>query len=324
MIFAVGLAALLVVLVSVVKFWPQPSSGEPQHRRGATWVVIALVSIWTGLNSFTSISVGSTGVGVRFQNVQTRAYTEGVQLVNPFLDFHAMSARRQVIEFHAGEKDKVNEDVVSLSSNNVPMTIDVTYAWQLNPRYAWWVYRHMGLDDSYRNSLIKQVARSATRAAAAKFTSDEATTSKRNEFTLEMEKEFSDHLVADLVRQGLPLEDAKQVFIVLPIQLRKALPPEKVLNAISDKAAAEQDLQRQVTLTAIARQEAERRSNEGLGVSKLFDELPKGFTAEQIAMVVNALANKEKADAFMKAVLTGNVNTMVIDGGPTSVQVGSK
>ena len=204
------------------------------------------------------------------------------------------------------------------------MTIDTTYAWKLNPAYAWWVYRHMGLDEAYINSLIKQAARSATREAAAGFTSDEATTSKREEFAFAMEAQFGKHLVADLVRQGLPLEEAKQVFVVLPVQLRKALPPGKVLNAISEKAAAEQDLQRQVTLTSIAKQEAERRGNEGLGVKNLFDALPTGFTAEQIAMVLNALANKEKADAFMKGVSTGTINTMVIDGGPTSVQVNPK
>ncbi len=318
MTYAVGFVLLLLVLAGVAAFWPK----DWDFRRSwAVTIVLAVLALWTGLNSFTSISVGYTGVGVWFQNVQSGAYTEGVQVVNPFLDFHTMSVRRQVIEFHASSDKSGNDDVVSLSKNNVPMSVDVTYAWQLNPTYAWWVYRHMGLDDAYIAALIKQASRSATRAATAQFTSDEATTSMRTELTLAMEKQFGDHLVGDLVRQGLTPDEAKNVFIVLPVQLRKVLPPEKVLNAIAEKAAAEQDLQRQVTLTAIAKQEAERRSNEGLGVQKLFGELPKGFTAEQISMVVNALANKQKADAIMKGIEAGKITTMVIDGAPTSVQI---
>lgn len=102
--------------------------------------------------------------------------------------------------------------------------------------------------------------------------------------------------------------------------LRDVRPDAKVLNAISEKVAAEEDLKRQRVLTEIARQEAERRANEGIGVARLFSELPQGFSPDQIRAVLAALADKQRADALTKAVESGKVNVMVLPG-PTPVAV---
>jgi len=292
----------------------------------ALWVIVGIVTTY---NAIIIVPVGSTYAGYVFGEISQEYFTEGPHVVNPFMSFEEMSIRRQIVEFQSKtpkqtddsgddaqkSKDENADDVTAISSNNLPLTIDVTYAFRLNPKFAWWIFRNIGDDDAYYTQLIQQTARNASRNAAAHFTDTEATTTKRDELARTMEEQFNELLVAECKKLGLSEQDAEHVFQVLPVQLRKVLPPKKVLNSIAEKAAAEQDLQRQSILTDIAAQEALRRENEGMGVSNLFSKLPKDFTAGQISQVLGALADKERADATLKAVETGSVSTLILSGG---------
>jgi len=80
------------------------------------------------------------------------------------------------------------------------------------------------------------------------------------------------------------------------------------------------NLERQTILNQIAEREAERRGNEGLGIKMLFDQLPKGFSAEQLQGLLYALADKQRADSMLKAVERDQVKVMIMGGGaPGSV-----
>ncbi len=100
----------------------------------------------------------------------------------------------------------------------------------------------------------------------------------------------------------------------MPIQIRRIAPPRALLAAESDRLAAAVNLERQVVLNQIAEKEAERRGNEGLGIRMLFDQLPKGFTAEQLQGLLYALADKQRADSMLKAVERDQVKVMVMGG----------
>ncbi|TRZ52490.1 hypothetical protein D4R99_02655, partial [bacterium] len=128
-------------------------------------------------------------------------------------------------------------------------------------------------------------------------------------------------LVGNITKLGLPAADAEQVFNILPVMLSKVLPPDAVVISISNKAAALQDLERQKTLTSIAQEVANRRAQEGSGVSKLFAELPKDVKPEQIAIVLRALAEKTRSDAELKAVESGKISSMIISGGSNPIAV---
>lgn len=309
--------------------------GRGQHMPGIqrlariiTTTLLALLILW---NSFIVVSVGHVAVGKFLGTVHEKTYSEGPHLVNPFYDFHEMKIRRQIIEFQSSkqqpadgeENTTARGDVVAVSSDNLPLTVDVTYVWSMNPRFASWLYRKIGNEETYTEQLVVQAARSASRSATAQFNYAEATTSNRDGLAKKMEEEFRSRLIEDMVRQGLPRQDAAEVFNVLPVQLRKVLPPERVLNAIAEKISSEQDLQRQAVLTKIATQEALRRGQEGEGVKKLFEALPTGFTAGEISTILNAIANKERADAQMRAVTTNKVSVIVMDGTP-AVSVSGK
>lgn len=330
--------AVLFILVSLafIGVWMFSFLVRPTFRLGETsrdnrpffarvllYVAPIALVVWCFVHSIVTVPVGHIGVPVLFSRVQNYQFKEGWTLfVNPLLSIEDMTYRRRVLEFHSASasdsKDVrrgADNDVTVTSADDLPLSMDVTFAYSLNPNYASWVYRKMGGDEKYERDQVRQIARSATREAASSFSSHEATTSKREAFAKKMEDEFRSRLVADLVGQGLTKKEAEEVYIVYPVQLRKVLPPEKVLNAISEKNAALHDRDRQQTLTEIARIEAERRSNEGLGVAKLFENLPKDFTPEDIALILSAIADKERADAMMRAVQSGKVNIMVMDGG---------
>lgn len=274
-------------------------------------------------NSFIMVPVGTIYVSSLFSTMQTKSYTEGFHTVNPFLSFSSMSARKIAIHFGGEGSSEGDNGMISQSSNNLPLIVEATFSFVINPVYAYWVYQRMGDDESYVNSLIVPVTRSAVRSSVSQYTSEEATTSKRDALAVTMEEKFLEHLVSDLVSQGMEKADAEKVFNILPVQIRKVLPPQKVLNAIAEKAAADEDLAKQKTLTAVAEEEAKRRGNEGQGITNLFSSLPQGFTPEQIALIINAISNNTKASAFLKGVENGSINTIVIDGSPTGVPINS-
>jgi regulator of protease activity HflC (stomatin/prohibitin superfamily) len=322
--FLFGLAVLIGITFLVSPIYKM-THDEDRDYSLPKWPYITLgilAVVFIIYNTILIVPPGTTYVGTWFGTVQEKTYSQGMQFVNPMLSFEKMDVRQRDAEFKSASGQSVSEsDVTAVSSNNLPMTIDVTYLFTLNQKYAWWVYKNIGDDTVYYQNLIVRAAKTATRNATAEFTDEQAMTSKRVQLSDKMAKDFKETLVQNMTERGLPPADAEQVFTVLPVMLSKILPPEAVITAISNKAAALQDLERQKTLTFIAQEVALRRAQEGSGVNKLFAELPKDVKPEQIAIVLRALAEKTRADAELKAVETGKVSSMIISGGNNPVAV---
>ena len=185
------------------------------------------------------------------------------------------------------------------------------------------IFSLWGSDRHYRINMVS-AARSAVRDEVAMRNWQEAASQNLEELAEAILLSFADKVTRNLMAlktsDGSPhftSEQAASAFDFPIVQLRKVLPPQRVLNSISEKVAAEEDLKRQRTLTLIAEEEAKRRANEGLGVKKLFDELPSDFEPREIATVLAALADKQRADAMMKAVEAGEVNVIITETGGT-------
>jgi len=282
-----------------------------------TWTCMFLVIFF---NLFTLVSTGKVAVSTLMNEVQKSFKGEGFNIVNPFYDFHEMTVQRQAIEFQSSSnpKEKEHDPIQAMSRDNLIVDVEANCPFILNPIWAWWVYQNIGDDKIYVKGFVKPAARSALRDAIAKVTFLEAGTENREKLEIEMTKAFQLVLKNDLMKigKGLNEEQAGEVFVILPVQLRKVLPPEKVQNSINEKVATDQDLQRQKTLTDIAEQIALRRTNEGQGISNLFAKLPKDITPKDMAGLLGAIAKKENADALMKAVETGQLKTVIFSNGP--------
>jgi regulator of protease activity HflC (stomatin/prohibitin superfamily) len=230
-----------------------------------------------------------------------------------------MTVRRQAIEFQSSSdpKAKNHDPIQAMSRDNLIVDIEANCPFILNPVWAWWVYQNVGDDSKYVESFVKPAARSALRDAVAKVTFLEAGTENREGLEKGMTEAFQSLVKNDLIRVGKGLDEkqAGEVFVILPVQLRKVLPPDKVQNSINEKIATDQDYQRQQTLTKIAEQIALRRTNEGQGIHNLFSRLPKDITPKDMAGLLDAMAKKENADALMKAVETGQLKTAIFSNG---------
>jgi regulator of protease activity HflC (stomatin/prohibitin superfamily) len=282
---------------------------------------VAFTAIVVVINIFIIVPAGHVAVGVLFGDTQKGNYEQGFHWVNPLFSFHETSIQRQVINYivergkEAKEKTVGEEGIEALSKDNLLLKVDASCPFKLNPAYAWWIYKNVSFN--YVEQLVKPAGRSALRDALAQYKFVDAGTEQREKLAIMMTSAFEQHLVGDLIRQGLSENEAKKVFAVLPVQLRQVLPPDKVQNSIAEKVAADQDLQKQRTLTSIAEEVARRRKNEGEGIRKLFGELPKDITPSDMAKILNAMATKENADAFMKAVESGQVKNIIFGANPS-------
>jgi regulator of protease activity HflC (stomatin/prohibitin superfamily) len=271
------------------------------------------------------VQPGQVAVEVFLGSVADRVRAEGVYLVNPLASYPRMTVRRRIIEMSSGggaAEATGGQEIMALSREQLPLAIDIGFPFAMLPAAAPEVYRRIGPGDSFLDQLIRPAARSAVRDAVARFGWQEAAVTRREELGEAIGARFAAVIARDLRELGFGEEEAGRVLALPPVQLRRVAPPQALQDAISEKLRATQDLERQTTLSQIARIEAERRENEGLGIARLFAQLPSQFTPEQIAVLLNAIADKTRADAVMRAVESQRVTTLVLEGASPAIQAG--
>jgi regulator of protease activity HflC (stomatin/prohibitin superfamily) len=226
--------------------------------------VIALLAI--AMASVVVIPAGHVGVQVLFGRVQPTALTEGIQMINPFVDVVEMSVRTETYTMSATVNEgrvAGDDSIQALSSDGLLMPLDITIAFRLVGSDAPRVYRDIGAD--YVDKIIRPASRTAVREAIAGFTAQEAYSTKR-EALPQMMKDLLTTRVGSLLQQR---EDFKGStgFIIDQVMLRKIQLPEKVKNAIEAKLEAAQQSEQMQFVLEKERQEAERKRIEAKGVS---------------------------------------------------------
>lgn len=245
---------------------------------------------------------------------------EGLHWANPIADYEEMNIQRNSISVDDNSADST-KGMRSSTADNIQAVVEANFTFMVNPRYAWWVRKYIGNLDKIKDELLQKAAHSATRDALAHYELEQAQISKRSAFEQMLHDDFKKNIIANLPRQEITEIELENVFIVLPTQLMNVIPDPKVANALSEKKASEINLQQQSILTKIADEVATRRGKEGKGIFNLFKELPKEYSGSDVAVILNATANKERADAQMKAVTDGKVSLIFTDGGGGNVSV---
>jgi len=262
----------------------------------------------TIINSFIITDTGKVVVVNLFGEMREKTYEEGIHLANPFLSTESMNIRRLSVNF-TGE-----QTAEGLSSNKVELTIDTTIPYILNPKMAWKVYQRYG---KINLNLIVPAARNAVRDCASRFTWEHATSKDgRRDLAKCISNRQSKIVYSDLVKAGFTSKEALTTFTFPNTQLRKVVPiRDSILASVAEEQSAQVDLRRQVILTKIAKEEANRRSNDGIGIRRMMEKLPKDFTIDQMVAIINANSGKNNSEAFMKAVEKGNPNITIVTGG---------
>ena len=265
-------------------------------------VVAAVAFVTTIVMSIHIIDNREVGVIKFFGETEESELLPGSHMVAPWKSVVSYVALPRTFDYEG--------EVISSDSN--PLSVTVGFTVKLNSAIAWKVQKVLGQD--YFDNIVVPAGQTASRRGIAQFPWEKAATSDRSGVEASILEEFRKVILEQFTNAGLTKQETELALAIFPVQLRKSLPDGKVLNAVAEKTAALQDLDRQGTLTDIAEQEALRREKEGKGVKNLFTELPTGFTAAEISEVLGALANKTRADSMLKAVESGQVDTIIMNG----------
>jgi regulator of protease activity HflC (stomatin/prohibitin superfamily) len=241
--------------------------GGPAHSVGiASGVLLAIALLAVVFASVVIVPAGHVGVQVLFGSVQPIALTEGIQVINPFVDVVEMSVRTETYTMSATNQEGAvggDDSIQALSSDGLLMPLDITIAFRLVGSDAPRVYRDIG--PSYVDKIIRPASRTAVREAIAGFTAQEAYSTKREALPQKMHDLLTERM-GSLLKQRDDFKGATG-FIVDQVMLRKIQLPDKVKNAIEAKLEAAQQSEQMQFVLEKERQEAERKRIEAKGVS---------------------------------------------------------
>jgi len=242
--------------------------GSPvPHALGiASGVLLVIALLAASMASVVVVPAGHVGVQVLFGKVKPNALTEGIQMINPFVDVVEMSVRTETYTMSATSNEghvTGDDSIQALSSDGLLMPLDITIAFRLVGSDAPRVYRDIGAD--YVDKIIRPASRTAVREAIAGFTAQEAYSTKR-EALPQMMHDLLTARMGSLLHQRDDFKSATG-FIVDQVMLRKIQLPDKVKNAIEAKLEAAQQSEQMQFVLEKERQEAERKRIEAKGVS---------------------------------------------------------
>lgn len=253
----------------------------------------------SGCASCQTIEPGTVGVEVNWGTLR-HVYNPGFHFYNVFSDMHVFSTRMQTYTFGgAGDRDNTNltnrnsasenthhgPSIQILSSDQLPVVIDITIQYHLNGAYATGIYREFGFD--YSEAIVEVPVRSAIRNAASGFGARELVT-HREQFQTRAEQMISEQIAFTLRSKNV----SAHAIVVDNVSLRQIDLPDSLEASI--RQVQEQQMRTLERQSAIetARQEAERLRIEAEGAA----------AAQLIRAEGNASSNR-----IMAASLTPNV-----------------
>ncbi len=200
---------------------------------------------------------GSVGVQVLFGKVLVNAtLSEGLNLVNPFVDLEIMTIRTQAYTMSIAleEGQRYGDDAISsLTKDGLEVKMDLTVWYHLMASEAAPVFQKIGSD--YVAKIVRPAARTAIRNTTVKYQAVEIYSEKREE----VQTEISKQLEKDFKERGIVLEK---------VLLRNISLPAKVKNAIEAKLEAEQDAQKMEFVLLKELKEADRKKIEAAGIAE--------------------------------------------------------
>ncbi len=237
MLYLTGLLLLVVALIVLVL-----RSRARGVQRIAAVGVVAVILVWTAVNSVTVVPAGHVGVQDVFGRVSDRYLQPGVQFVNPMVTIHRMSVRTQ----------EIMETAAVPSSEGLILSLDVSLLFNLDPEMAPEVYRTLG--PRYQEVFVSPQLRSHVRGATAAFEAKALYTSGRE-------------VIAQQILRDLGPVFVERGMANASILLRNIELPRVVSDAIQQKLKAEQESEQMRFVLERERQEAERKRIEAQGIA---------------------------------------------------------
>lgn len=246
-----------------------PSDKRQQAQIGGVVLIVAAVVAFA-VSCVRVVPPGNVGVQVLFGKVRPEALSEGIHLINPFIDLELMSIRTEAYTMSAKKWEgavRGDDALVALSSDGLAMKLDVTILYRLDPQKASEVYRTLGLD--YVSKIVRPAARTAIRDETALYAATRIYSEERQKLANAIEAK----LKPILKKRGIICEE---------VLLRNVELPHRMQEAINEKLAAEQEAQKMQFLIQKEELEAKRRKVEADGIASANHIIGKSLTTEYL------------------------------------------
>ncbi|MGH1601335.1 SPFH domain-containing protein [Campylobacter majalis] len=265
------------------------------------YVVIAIVAVIALTQPFVVINSGEVGIKSTAGKYEPSPLQPGFHFFIPFIQKVAIvDTRVRLINYTSGEDmgeaqkystqaqaGIIRKNSISvLDARNLPVSIDITVQYRLNPENAPQTIAAWGF--SWESKIVDPVVRDVVRSIAGKYTAEELPT-KRNEIATAID---------DGIRKDIDAQPNKPVEL-LTVQLREIILPEKVKEQIERVQIAKQEAERTKYEVERANQEALKKAALAEGTAKAaIIEAQGRADAAKIEADAQAYANREVAKSL--------------------------
>lgn len=249
---------------------------------GVFLVVFLFLIIVILINSIKIIPAGKTGVYQLFGKVDKNELSSGIHFINPLASVKLMSTRIEeyTMSVVTGEGKRVGDDSISAyTKEGLNVALDVTVLYKLDEKKASEVFLELG--SSYEEKIIRPTIRSSIREIVSLYEAKDIYSEKRSEVSVKLEEKIK----KDVASKGIIIES---------ILLRHVHLPNKLLNSIQEKLAAEQESQKYDFLLTKERKEAERKIIEAEGQRDSQKIINESLTEKYLQyLFINELKERE-------------------------------
>ncbi len=292
------LLGLLVIGVAATLAKANPNLANIGKTGRYIGIVLVLLGISTAC--FIQIQPGEVGVKTLFGKVQEGVLTEGLNVINPFVDIVRFDVRTQNYTMSGieDERERMGDDAIHvLSADGLEVVIDMTILYRMVGDKAPEILRNLG--PGYRDVIVRPLTRTKIRDFAAYYDAVSLYSTKRDEFQQRLFKSLDE----EFRKSGLILEQ----MLVRNINL-----PESVKQTIESKINAEQESQKMKFVLEKEKQEAERKRVEAQGIAD-YQRILTSTLTDKLLQYEQIKVQKELATSpNAKVVIMGNGKTAPI------------
>lgn len=263
------------------------------------YIVIIIVAILAITQPFVVINSGEVGIKSTAGKYEASPMQPGLHFFVPFIQkVIVVDTRVRLINYTSGEDlgetaqkfsgaGIIRKNSISvLDARNLPVSIDITVQYRLNPENAPQTIASWGL--SWENKIVDPVVRDVVRSVTGKYTAEELPT-RRNEIATQIDQGIRKDIDAQPNR---PVE-------LLTVQLREIILPSKVKEQIERVQIAKQEAERTKYEVERANQEALKQAALAEGAAKAAIIQAKAKAdAVKIEADAQAYANREVAKSL--------------------------
>ncbi|MCP4411827.1 MAG: prohibitin family protein [Gammaproteobacteria bacterium] len=259
--------------------------------KAAVPIIVMVLLIWLGLNSYTTVKPGHNKVATLFGNIQDKPLLEGFHIVNPLLKFHSYDLR-----VHTETWKKIQVP----SQDKLKTSMDISVTFRINADYTPTMLKETGTLTEAITKLLTPKVRSLLREAGK-------SVEKSQDFYLDtVQQELQLYM-----EEGLTNYMSRKGLIIEAVLFRDITLPQVVTSAVIQTKERQEQLEREKAQLRIVEQQAQQqvKQAEAREMAAIADANAKRTLADAEAYQIEKLAD---AQAKANTVLAKSVTASLI------------